>query len=61
MFNKTTKLMSEEEAIDKKRQIWNLLSSGDGFCQMNEEGNGKYFLTMRIRKELKSEVLEILR
>jgi len=60
MFKKTTRLMDYSTAINKAQRIRSLLRSGDGFVQLHEE-NGKGFLLMEIRKELKPEVLSILR
>lgn len=59
MFSKTTKLMPESEARCKYRAIWNTLSSGDGFVQLNEE-SGKCFLTLKAVPEKKEKILDIL-
>jgi len=60
MFKKTTKLMDYSKAINKAQRIRDLLGSGDGFVQLHEE-DGKGFLLMEIKNELKPEVLSILR
>jgi hypothetical protein len=53
--------MSKEEAQKRYNAVRSLLSSGDGWVQMNDEGETKYFLTWKVKDDLKRKVEDIIR
>jgi hypothetical protein len=60
-WGNTSKYMSKEEAQKRYNAVRSLLSSGDGWVQMNDEGETKYFLTWKVKDDLKRKVEDIIR